>query len=146
MRLQVNISILLVSLFLISCSSSYNSYSTAEANSHNPLQECPSTPNCERIAFTINEDIGVVFDKVINTLEQMNAEEITIDKQSQRIDAVFKIPVFGYRDDVAVVVTTDTDSTTMFIRSSSREGHWDIWVNKIRVKKIIKRTKQSLSK
>lgn len=128
-----------LSFFLTGCSS-YEMISTK-----NPLPECPSSPNCKRVAIEIEHDSSSVFKAFEEVLKEMNAETITSIQTEHRIDAVFKIPIFGFKDDVAIIINADGSSSQVFIRSASREGYWDIWVNGIRVNRLIKNVKHNLS-
>lgn len=127
-------------LFLTDCSSYQMS------GSNNPLPKCPSAPNCKRVALVFDTDSNSVFNAFEKALSKMNAETFSIKPEESRIDAVFKIPLFGYRDDVAVIIKSDGNSSQTFIRSASREGNWDIWVNSIRVNRLIKNVKKNLKK
>tara|TARA_R110000868_G_scaffold410693_6_gene699886 strand:- start:7484 stop:7837 length:354 start_codon:yes stop_codon:yes gene_type:complete len=115
------------------------------SNLENPLPNCPSSPNCKRVSFVLESDSSSVFQSFEEVLDKMNTESISSHKEKKRIDAVFKIPVFGFKDDVSVAMKADGNSTNVFIRSASREGYWDIWVNGIRVRRIIKLVKKNLS-
>lgn len=111
----------------------------------NPLPECPSTPNCVRLAVSFGDaDSAVVFEGIQHALESMKAEEISATDSTFDIHAVFKIPVFGWRDDVNISVQQFETESIAFIRSASREGTWDIWANSIRVRKLIRRTNNFL--
>ncbi len=112
----------------------------------NPLPECPSSPNCVREEITVPYDSSRTFSAVEVALEKIGTELIKKDDSKFRIDAVFKIPLFGYRDDVAILIQPESDSSTIFIRSASREGYWDLFVNGIRVRRIINQIQNQLSK
>lgn len=112
---------------------------------NNPLPECPSSPNCVRKAFVFESDSIQTFAAVSTALEILDAETIETNQDKLKIDAVFKIPIFGYRDDVSVIIQPDGEDSALYIRSASRLGYWDIFVNSIRVKRIINKTKKQLS-
>ncbi|MBO6547709.1 MAG: DUF1499 domain-containing protein [Balneolaceae bacterium] len=134
--------IILLGVTLSNCSSNpSHTMSTIK----NPLPECPSTPNCVRKAISVEGDSSTTFSAVEEALEKIGAESIKKEESKLRIDAIFKIPIFGYRDDVAVLVEPKNESSTIFIRSASREGHWDIFVNSIRVRRIINQIQKQLS-
>lgn len=115
------------------------------STTENPLPECPSSPNCIRKAIAVLSDSSRTFSAVEAALENIGAESIKKEASAFRIDAVFKIPIFGYRDDVAILIKPESDSSTIFIRSASREGYWDIFVNSIRVRRIINQIQKQLS-
>lgn len=140
MRHNLFLSLILTFFLLIAgCSSSTMS------NLENPLPKCPSSPNCKRVSLTLENDSSSVFTAFEEVFNELNAENIISNKSVLRIDAVFKIPIFGYRDDVAVQIHANGSASQVFIRSASREGHWDIWVNTIRVNHLIKNVKRNLS-
>ena len=115
------------------------------SDSINPLPPCPSTPNCVRMAVSFGDaDSAAVFDAMQQALRDLNAEEVTVTDSTLEIHAVFKIPVFGWRDDVNISVQQFERATIAFVRSASREGAWDIWANSIRVRKLIRRTNNYL--
>jgi uncharacterized protein (DUF1499 family) len=111
----------------------------------NPLPECPSSPNCVRKAFVLESDSSQTFVAANKALEILGAETIDVNPEELKIDAVFRIPVFGYRDDVSIIIQPDKKASILYIRSASREGYWDIFVNSIRVRRIINKTKKQLS-
>ena len=135
--------IILLGVFLSNCSSTT---SQSMSSIENPLPECPSSPNCVRKAISIADDSTQAFTAVEAALQKIGAESVEIKESELRVDAVFKIPIFGYRDDVAILVKPENDSSIIFIRSASREGYWDIFVNSIRVRRIINQIQKQLSK
>ena len=58
--------------------------------------------------------------------------------------SVFKIPVFGWKDDVNIVLQTNKKNSIIHIRSASRVGYSDLGVNKRRVKRLLKIINKSL--
>ncbi len=119
--------------------------STQMPDTQNPLPECPSSPNCKRVSLILESDSSSVFSAFEEVLKEMNAEIINSDKNENRIDTVFKIPVFGYKDDLTVVIQPTEHTSNVFIRSASREGYWDIWVNSNRVNRLIRNVKNNLA-
>lgn len=111
----------------------------------NPLAACPDSPNCERTSKTITADSTSVINAADQTLRAMNAESVEWDEETKQIHAVFKIPIFGWRDDVHIAVHREGAESTLFIRSASREGHWDIWANRLRVNKFFRKLNKSIS-
>lgn len=110
----------------------------------NPLPECPDSPNCERVSITFDASAEELRQAVVAALMEMNAEKIDTKEGTDHIDAVFKIPVFGFRDDVAVAIDSEAEPSIVYIRSASREGYYDLGVNGRRVKKLIKHIQQAL--
>lgn len=119
--------------------------STQMPDTQNPLPECPSSPNCKRVSLILESDSSSVFSAFEEALKEMNAETINSNEKENRIDAVFKIPVFGYKDDLTIVIQSNERASNVFIRSASREGYWDIWVNSNRVNRLIRNVKNNLS-
>jgi len=119
--------------------------STQMPDTQNPLPECPSSPNCKRVSLILESDSSSVFSAFEEALKEMNAETINSNEKQNRIDAVFKIPVFGYKDDLTIVIQSNERASNVFIRSASREGYWDIWVNSNRVNRLIRNVKNNLS-
>ncbi|MBO6795463.1 MAG: DUF1499 domain-containing protein [Balneolaceae bacterium] len=111
----------------------------------NPLPKCPSTPNCAVADLTFATDSATVLSAAETTFRDMEAQSIEWNSDSTQIHAVFRIPVFGYLDDVHVAAVPSGSDTRLFVRSASREGHWDIGVNGRRVKKFTKHIKNHLS-
>lgn len=111
----------------------------AEHALNNPLPPCPVTPNCVRTAK--NYDVGV--EKVFEALSQIFAQEAhsyeVLNPKRVEVHAVYRIPVFGFKDDVDVILEESGGQTTVFIRSASRLGAYDLGVNKRRVNRIFRK-------
>jgi uncharacterized protein (DUF1499 family) len=104
----------------------------------NPLKPCPGTPNCHIAEIDFNEGPELIFDKLVQALRKTGAESVSPEPGKLHVSAVYKIPLFGYRDDVtAQVLSGETSETILFIRSASRVGHSDLGVNQRRVKRIL---------
>lgn len=58
-------------------------------------------------------------------------------RQPGHIEAVAKTPVMGFREDVAIRITPDSDGSRVDIRSSSRYFEHDLGSNAARVSKLI---------
>ena len=68
----------------------------------------------------------------------MNAFSIEKKDDNFEFHAIFKIAVFGWKDDVNIVLKPGEQNTIMHIRSASRVGNSDLGVNKRRVKRLLK--------
>lgn len=101
---------------------------------NNPLPECPETPNCHQESRSYQITGEHVRNKALTALEQMRPELVTIS--SNRIDSVFVIPVFRFRDDMAIHIDQQDDKTVVHTRSASRVGTNDFGVNKRRIQKF----------
>ncbi len=131
------IQLLSIAFMLIAMISSTNK--TTEIQSiENPLPECPDSPNCERTQQTFQMDSATVLNLADQTLRVMNAETVEWNEETKEIHAVFKIPVFGWRDDVHIAAKSMGEETILYIRSASREGYSDLGVNKRRVNKFFR--------
>ncbi len=111
----------------------------------NPLKSCPDSPNCERTSRTFSADSASILNAADEVLRAMNAESIEWNEETKQIHAVFKIPIFGWRDDVHIAAHQDGSKTTLFIRSASREGYSDLGVNKRRVNKFFRKLNKTIS-
>jgi len=102
----------------------------------NPLPECPDSPNCVRLSLKYDSDPQELFDILPEVLEQMHAENFQQNSQSLQTDAVFRIRLFGFRDDFSIRVTESDEigSSVVHITSRSRVGRGDLGVNRRRAK------------
>ena len=110
-----------------------------------PLEPCPDTPNChiESTSFDLPSDI--LFQDIETVIREMGVIEIQSNAEIGTIHAVFRIPLFGFKDDVNITVEQDsTGRSTLHIRSASRVGYSDLGVNRRRVNRIFKKLNQKL--
>ncbi|MCH2450428.1 MAG: DUF1499 domain-containing protein [Gracilimonas sp.] len=108
----------------------------AKKKQNHPLPPCPSTPNCVRISRDFKAGIEEVFEILIHIFEDEAHKFEVIDPRRIELHAVYRIPVFGFKDDVDVILEETEGVTTVFIRSASRVGAYDLGVNRRRVKRI----------
>lgn len=105
----------------------------------NPLPPCPQTSNCVRISCIYKIAPNELFNILLRVLEKMKAFKVEPDLQRLKIGAVFRIPVFGFKDDFTVKITSDSENeSTLHLSSRSRVGQSDLGVNRRRVKKFLK--------
>lgn len=105
----------------------------------NPLPPCPQTLNCVRISCNYKIAPHELFNILLRVLEKMKAFRIEPDLHRLKIGAVFRIPVFGYKDDFTVKVTSDSkNESILHLSSRSRVGQSDLGVNRRRVKKFLR--------
>lgn len=103
------------------------------------LPECPDTPNCLRCSRTFDHQPEELFQLAYQAIEALNPEQVMSDEDALSITAVFRIPLFGFRDDVmAVVRAMPENRAALSIRSASRVGKTDLGVNRRRVYRILK--------
>ncbi len=76
----------------------------------------------------------------------MNWEIVAADANEGRIEAVARVPWWGFRDDVVVRLTEIAGGTRIDIRSKSRVGEGDLGVNARRISTWLDRLAASVSK
>tara|TARA_R110002124_G_scaffold46903_1_gene140209 strand:- start:9332 stop:9793 length:462 start_codon:yes stop_codon:yes gene_type:complete len=140
----------ILSLIIISCSSNIKPLPQNVEASENPIKECPNSPNCFRTTQYFDQDSSAVFSSIQSAIKELNAHNIEIvdNSKTQSLDAVFKIPIFGWLDDVKVLVVPDKNNmnnTFVHLKSSSRKGYYDIGVNKRRINRILKVARKKLT-
>lgn len=133
-------SVFMLPIFAVSCSGSESMENpNLPSDIKNPLPDCPSTPNCVRYSFIAERDIDTVFKDVSNTLKDMDAHSIEKQKSEWKIESVFRIPVFGFKDDVVIKLEPyQSQKTVIHVRSASRVGKSDLGVNERRVRRFLK--------
>ena len=119
--------------------------SASAQDDDNPLPPCPDSPNCVRSAYEFSADSSTVFSKAEETLEEMGVHSLEWSSDSTQINAVFRIPVFGWLDDVDIAIKPSQNRSTLYIRSASRVGYYDLGVNKRRVRKFIRILTQKIT-
>lgn len=111
------------------------------------LPPCPDSPNCVRLAVEVPSDSITTLQTVKIALQELDAYSVSHDSSSNRIDAVFRIPVFGWKDDVIAIVEQGEleNRSVLYLRSASRIGYYDLGVNKRRVRKIARKIKNIIN-
>ncbi len=112
----------------------------------NPLKECPNSPNCYRTTIKNAHPEELVYNSLVSILKEMNAIELNYSS-SKQAHAVFKIPFFGWLDDVDIIITKDHEKNThsfVHLRSASRAGYFDLFANKLRVRRILNKLNKTL--
>jgi len=110
-----------------------------------PLPPCPKTPNCIRTSKTYKAGLEKVYESFTHVFDDEAFEWEVIDPKRIELHAVYRIPVFGWKDDVDVIMEESGGSTTVYIRSASREGAYDLGVNKRRANRILKKVAEAVS-
>lgn len=131
-------------IFLSSCGTRSTDINTGMSNSNNPLPPCPDSPNCIRISEEFNISADTLFSITGESLSKMKPYSTEKNVDSLSFHSVFKIPVFGWKDDVNIVLQTNKKNSIIHIRSASRVGYSDLGVNKRRVKRLLKIINKSL--
>ena len=102
-----------------------------------PLEACPDTPNCVHEAITYDLLPSALAPQVMQALKSKQLESSSQGTvNTNRIEAVFT--AWSYKDDVHIAIEPHGSGSVLFIRSASREGHWDLGVNQRRVKRILR--------
>jgi uncharacterized protein (DUF1499 family) len=86
-----------------------------------------------------------VYDAFTRIFDNEAHEWEIIDPKRIELHAVYRIPVFGWKDDVDVIMEESKGKTTVYIRSASREGAYDLEVNRLRVNRIFKKVEEGVS-
>jgi uncharacterized protein (DUF1499 family) len=106
----------------------------------NTLEPCPDTPNCFLATYEFNSTDILSFMSIVSTIITEERTSDIISQDSHNLHATYTIPVFGWIDDLNIEVTpSPSGKMYLHIRSASREGNWDIGVNKRRVHRIVRK-------
>ena len=110
-----------------------------------PFEPCPDSSNCTYHAVKFDAKASELFEIVLTAMEQISPYKMGPDSQSLQIDAVFRIPVFGFKDDVKIIIKPeDSGSCILYIKSSSRIGESDLGVNRRRIQRILSTINQQI--
>lgn len=151
MKIFFIVLVLLSFTVILNCNNSIKPINSELKIPENTLPPCPESPNCFRTTQTLEAAPETVHEALKKSLSANNAEKIEVVNISDKklINAVFKIPIFGWLDDLVIHVdsnSSNADITFVHIKSSSREGYYDLGVNKRRVNKIIKHARKEINK
>jgi uncharacterized protein (DUF1499 family) len=133
--------VLFLSYFKGSCSGDFQ---TKPVSDH-PFEPCLNTPNCVIHSIEFGLPANQVFRIARKSLNQMATHKKEVNSQQLQINSVFRIPVFGFKDDVKIAVeSVGSGKSVLHIKSASRSGHSDLGVNRRRVKRIMKQLQNNL--
>lgn len=118
---------------------------TSDADHHKQIEPCPDSPNCTLVSKIYSQETETLFPAVSEVLKNLDPYQISLISDDHRIEAVFKIPLFGFKDDVHILVETQPNGSILHIRSASRVGHSDLGVNRRRVKQILDKIEATLN-
>ncbi len=111
-----------------------------------PFEPCPDTPNCIIQSIQFNIPSQEIFEITQSVLTDINPNELHFNKDELKADAVFRIRLFGFKDDVNIAIKPISEKSCYFhIKSASRVGHSDLGVNRRRVDRIISHIQTNLS-
>lgn len=108
------------------------------AADQHPFSPCPDTPNCtiHAVEYAVND--RKLFEAAIFGVHKLSPYKTDHKSESLQIDAVFRIPVFGFKDDVNIIIKpAEPDKSILYIKSASRVGRSDLGVNRRRIKRIL---------
>ena len=105
--------------------------------SKSPLKPCPFSPNCIIVSKSVKRDSQELFADAKNALTGAGAESVNPKSADLKIDALFRIPVFGFNDDITIQIEENDHDSILHIRSASRVGFGDLGVNRRRVQRIL---------
>lgn len=137
----VIVGIILFSRFQGSRSSDFNEMMQSNDN---PFPECPDSPNCVRISVPFAQPTSRIFFLATQAVENLQPAEFSSYSNELTVNAVFEIPVFGFRDDLQMKIEGEDRNHVLHIRSASRTGYSDLGVNRRRVQKVIKSIREKL--
>lgn len=109
----------------------------------NPLPECESRWNCHRRSVTLPVGAHESAQIVADAIRDMGGFLRSADGTSG--EAVFRIPVFGWRDDVQFRAEPRPDGgSVLHLRSKSRVGRFDIGANRHRLIRLERLVSQQI--
>lgn len=103
----------------------------------NPLPECPhATNNCNRQSLRTYLSAEQLFKICKQVTKTEKPHKVYTDNKIRQIDAVFRIPLFGFKDNFTLLVVPLKKGSIVHMRSASRIGYYDFGVNRRRVNRI----------
>lgn len=115
-----------------------------QTDQSHPFDPCPGTPNCVIHSVEYDMPQADLYELVVDAIKKMEPHELSENRKTHRIDAVFRIAVFGFKDDVNIAVNKLGDSkSVLHIKSASRVGYGDLGVNSRRIKRFFNHVNQN---
>lgn len=103
-----------------------------------PFAPCPESPNCIIYSRTFDVAPEVLYQISLDAIHHYSPHSVEPDSQSLQIKAVFRIALFGFKDDLSIIIKPGSENRSEFhIKSASRVGHGDLGVNRRRVQRIM---------
>lgn len=113
---------------------------------NHPFVACPDTPNCAIHSVEFPESSQKLFKTVRASMDRISPYKVDSNSHSLQIDAVFRILVFGFKDDVQIIIKPiGSERSILHIKSASRVGRSDLGVNRRRIKRILSIINQQIS-
>ena len=116
----------------------------SDYKTHSDIEECPDSPNCITVSKSFEVEADQLFEYLEKAFADLNPFEIDLNPSELKLQSVFKIPLFGFKDDVFALIEPDESNSVLHLKSSSRVGYSDLGVNRRRVKKIIRKVESYL--
>jgi uncharacterized protein (DUF1499 family) len=83
-----------------------------------------------------------LFDRAQQIVRDFGWHVAEANPSQLRIEAVDTSAVYGFKDDIVVLIRSDVAGSRLDIRSASRVGHSDLGVNAARIRKFLARLNQ----
>jgi len=117
-----------------------------QVDDNHPFDPCPDSPNCTHHSVKFDEEALKLFETARSSINRISPFKVEFNSHSLQIDAVFRIPVFRFKDDVQIIIKSiDSEGSILHIKSSSRIGESDLGVNRRRIKRILSVINQQIS-
>lgn len=99
-----------------------------------PFDPCPGSPNCIIHSKIFSLPDHQLFERCMHVLKDMTIHKLFLEKSDFYIHAIFRIPLFGFKDDLYITVTEAANNcAVLHIKSASRLGRSDFGVNARRI-------------
>ena len=98
---------------------------------------CDSEWNCYRTSKSYAVSQSLLLDYSEQAVRQHGGRVSSVSADDLSLKSTFLIA--GYTDDVAIQITSDETSSVLTIRSKSRVGTFDLFVNRVRVWGVMKK-------
>ena len=96
--------------------------------------------------LVVNVPAGKVFEAADQVVKDMGMDIVDASAPDLRIEATATSRLYGFKDDMVVRITTETDgSTKVDVRSKSRVGRSDLGQNARRIREFLARLKTALA-
>ena len=111
--------------------------------SHNSLERTASVDEAQRRGYpdvqpiTVPVPVDQAFEETLELIQDYEWEVVNADKALGIIEAIATTPWFGFKDDVAIRLTTSGAGTRIDMRSASRIGVSDVGTNAERVREFL---------
>ena len=97
--------------------------------------ETPQYPDLQPQRFP-GKPLTTVFEAVLEVAEELEWEIREANADAGLIEAVATVPIFRFRDDVTITLSTSEGGTLVHVRSRSRVGKSDLGENARRIRKF----------